>query len=70
MPSKTLVRIKRGDLLRSTLADAGGYGDPRRRDPERIRDGLRNGKVSPAAARLDYGYDGPAELPCRASPSG
>jgi len=60
LPSKTLVRIKRGDLLRHTLAGAGGYGDPRRRDPERIRDDLRNGKVSPEAARRDYGYDGPA----------
>jgi N-methylhydantoinase B len=55
LPSKTLLRIKRGDLLRHTLAGAGGYGDPRRRDPDRLRDDLRNGKVTPEAARRDYG---------------
>jgi N-methylhydantoinase B len=55
LPSKTLLRIKRGDLLRHTLAGAGGYGDPGRRDPARLRDDLRNGKVTPEAARRDYG---------------
>jgi N-methylhydantoinase B len=57
LPSKTLLRIKRGDLLRHTLAGAGGYGDPRRRDPARLRDDLRNGKVTPEAARRDYGAE-------------
>jgi N-methylhydantoinase B len=55
LPSKTLLRIKRGDLLRHTLAGAGGYGDPRRRAPDRLRDDLRNGKVTPEAASRDYG---------------
>jgi N-methylhydantoinase B len=55
LPSKTLLRIKRGDLLRHTLAGAGGFGDPRRRDPARVRDDLRNEKITPEGARRDYG---------------
>jgi N-methylhydantoinase B len=55
LPSKTLLRIKRGDLLRHTLAGAGGYGDARGRDRQRVREDVRNGKVSPEAAARDYG---------------
>jgi len=55
LPSKTLLRIKRGDLLRHTLAGAGGFGDPRGRDPALLREDVRNGKVTPEGARRDYG---------------
>jgi N-methylhydantoinase B len=55
LPSKTLLRIKRGDLLRHTLAGAGGYGDPRARDRALVQDDVRNGKVTPDSAAKDYG---------------
>jgi N-methylhydantoinase B len=54
LPSKTLLRIKRGDLLRHTLAGAGGFGDPGARDPGALKDDIRNGKVTPDHARDAY----------------
>ena len=35
----------------------GGYGDPRERDRETVRRDLRNGVISPDAARDLYGLD-------------
>jgi N-methylhydantoinase B len=39
---------------------SGGYGPASQRDPERLRDDLINGYVSPQQARRDYGIDDPA----------
>jgi N-methylhydantoinase B/oxoprolinase/acetone carboxylase alpha subunit len=36
-------------------AGGGGFGDPRERSPHKVLDDVRNGFVSPAAARRDYG---------------
>jgi N-methylhydantoinase B len=36
-------------------AGGGGYGDPKDRDPARVRDDVKNGYVSAAAAKRDYG---------------
>jgi N-methylhydantoinase B len=36
-------------------AGGGGLGDPRRRDAAALATDLKNGLVSPAAARGDYG---------------
>jgi N-methylhydantoinase B len=36
---------------------AGGYGNPDDRDDAAIERDLRLGKISPAAAREDYGLD-------------
>ncbi|MFQ6110739.1 MAG: hypothetical protein ACE5LX_01775 [Nitrospinota bacterium] len=47
--------IKRGDVIRHIQAGAGGYGDPLERDPELVLRDVRNGKVSIARAREDYG---------------
>jgi N-methylhydantoinase B len=55
LPSKTLISLRNGDVLRHTLAGAGGYGDPRKRDPRKVLDDVRNGKVSIEAAARDYG---------------
>lgn len=52
---KVTLQIKRGDRLRHYLAGAGGWGDPRRRDPWRVREDVLDGKVTPAAARDVYG---------------
>ena len=39
----------------------GGWGDPRRRDPDLVARDVRDGVVSPEAARLVYGWEGPSE---------
>jgi N-methylhydantoinase B len=54
--SKQVSRLRRGDMVSFRLSGAGGYGDPRRRDPQHVRRDLRNGYISTAAARDDYGF--------------
>lgn len=49
------VRLRQGDVIRVETAGGGGYGDPRERDPERVRYDVRNGYVTPEAAERDYG---------------
>jgi N-methylhydantoinase B len=77
-PPQTLRRIDmlhlgRGDRFILRTAGAGGYGDPFRRDPERVLDDVRRGLVSAAAARQNYGVvieagalDAPATAALRA----
>lgn len=48
------VVLGSGDLLRVSTPGGGGFGDPRTRDPQRVRADVAEGKVSPAAARRDY----------------
>ncbi len=54
LPAKTLLTLKRGDVLRHVLAGAGGWGSPLERDPQRILEDVRNGKVSIRSAECDY----------------
>lgn len=54
MPMRT-YRARRGDLFRVVSAGGGGYGDPFERDPERVLADVREEKVTPAAARAQYG---------------
>ncbi len=55
IPSKTVVDIHRGDRLRVWTTGGAGYGDPRERDPEAVREDVREGRVSREAAERDYG---------------
>jgi N-methylhydantoinase B len=55
LPAKTLVELRRGDVLRHTLAGAGGHGSPLERDPEAVLTDVIDEKVSVEAARRDYG---------------
>ena len=55
LPSKTLLTVRKGDVLRHVLAGAGGHGDPFVRDPERVLDDVLDEKVTLAAAEGDYG---------------
>jgi N-methylhydantoinase B len=48
------LRLKKGDLISWELAGGGGWGDPRERDPERVRQDVVNGYVSFQAARTEY----------------
>ncbi len=47
--------IPPGERLRLELPGGGGFGDPRERDPEKVRSDVRNGLVSAEAARQAYG---------------
>jgi len=55
LPSKTLLTIRYGDVLRHVLAGAGGHGDPFTRDPQKVLDDVQDEKVTLAAAERDYG---------------
>ena len=49
------LAFEAGDTEVLLTAGGGGYGDPRERDPERVRQDVLNGYVSVEAARRDYG---------------
>jgi N-methylhydantoinase B len=49
--------IAPGERLIVEMPGGGGYGDPTQRDPERIARDVRNGLVTPDAARALYGAD-------------
>ena len=55
LPTKFVRKLHRDEILCHRTAGAGGWGDPLRRDPERVLADVRDGKVTPAAARRDYG---------------
>ena len=43
------------DAICLQLPGGGGFGDPRGRDPERVRDDVLDGLISMEQARRDYG---------------
>jgi N-methylhydantoinase B len=53
----TALEVNEGDVIRIYTANGGGYGDPKRREPELVRDDLRNGYVTEEVARTVYGVD-------------
>jgi N-methylhydantoinase B len=53
--------ISPNERLRLELPGGGGFGDPRQRDPEKVRADVRNGLVSADAARQVYGVIVPRE---------
>jgi N-methylhydantoinase B len=55
LASKEYLLLHHGDVLRHTLAGAGGHGDPLARDPARVAADVADGKVSAEAAQLEYG---------------
>ncbi len=58
LPSKVSIEMRRGDTLIIRTPGGGGYGDPRDRNPEKVREDVLNGLVSPGAARDIYGLKG------------
>jgi N-methylhydantoinase B len=54
--------IAAGETVRIMTGGGGGYGAPSERDPEAVRHDIREGYVSPEAARRDYGvtFDTPS----------
>jgi N-methylhydantoinase B len=55
LPTKFTRPLAKGQAMRHTTAGAGGYGDPRRRDPELVLADVIDGKVTPEGAERDYG---------------
>jgi N-methylhydantoinase B len=49
------LRLTRDDVFSWELAGGGGWGDPRKRDPERVRQDVMRGYVSRKGAEDDYG---------------
>lgn len=47
--------IAAGEIVRIMTGGGGGHGPPSERDPEAVRRDVREGYVSPEAARRDYG---------------
>ena len=47
--------LQAGDIFRLDTPGGGGYGDPLRRDPQRVLADVREGDVSPEAAEKHYG---------------
>ena len=54
----TAVPVGRDDIIRIVTGVGAGFGDPKERDPEKVRDDLRNGFISPDRAREVYGIEG------------
>ena len=53
--STNRAAVKAGDRVLVLSGGGGGHGDPRERDPARVRDDVREGYVSPEAAEREYG---------------
>jgi N-methylhydantoinase B len=56
LPSKVPhMRVLAGERFACVGPAGGGYGDPLRRDPARVREDVADGFVSVEAAKNDYG---------------
>ncbi|MDN3358342.1 hydantoinase B/oxoprolinase family protein [Actinomadura sp. DC4] len=47
--------VRAGEVIRIRTTGGGGWGDPLNRPPDKVAADVRDGKVSPEAARDDYG---------------
>jgi N-methylhydantoinase B len=54
-PPFTYTRLKKGDVFECAGGGGGGYGDPIDRAPEAVVRDVKNGLVSPEAAKTHYG---------------
>ena len=50
------ARLKKGDRLILTTPGGGGYGSPADRDPEMVRNDVRDGYLSLEKAKKVYGF--------------
>jgi len=53
-----ITGVPKGTKYRQIAGGGGGYGDPKKRDREKLRAELRNGVISAEAARGLYGLEG------------
>ena len=52
-----ILGVPKGTLYRQVAGGGGGYGDPKLRDRTKVAEEVRNGVISPQAARDIYGLD-------------
>jgi N-methylhydantoinase B len=50
-----ITGVPRGTIYHQQAGGGGGYGDPHRRDRGKLADEVRDGLISPEAARTVYG---------------
>lgn len=50
------LSTKPGDVIRVITGNGGGYGDPKRRDPARVAEDVKNGLITPERAAAIYGW--------------
>ncbi|MCY0154766.1 hydantoinase B/oxoprolinase family protein [Hoeflea alexandrii] len=51
------LQTKKDDVIRVVTGNGGGSGDPKRRDPEKVRADIRNGLITPERAKAVYGVE-------------
>ena len=51
------LELRRDDVVRIVTGNGGGFGNPKRRDPELVRRDAANGLLSPERAREVYGVE-------------
>lgn len=52
------LTVNKDDVIRVITGTGGGVGDPKQRDPDKIRQDIRNGYLTPERAREVYGFAG------------
>ena len=52
------LATRKDDVIRVVTGNGGGLGDPKDRDPEKIRMDIKNGLITPERARAVYGFQG------------
>jgi N-methylhydantoinase B len=51
------LQTRKDDVIRVVTGNGGGSGDPKRRDPEKVRADIRNGLITPERAKAVYGVE-------------
>ena len=52
-----ITGVPKGTVYHQLAGGGGGYGDPSKRDRDTLAKEIRNGMISPEAARADYDFD-------------
>jgi len=56
LPSKITLTVPKGGRVSVRTPGGGGFGDPRARDTDAVREDLRNDYISETSARENYGF--------------
>jgi N-methylhydantoinase B len=56
LPAATNIAVESGDEIIIEISGGGGYGNPKQRDRAAVRQDLKEGRISEAAASTVYGF--------------